>query len=833
MRRRTTALPATLLAATVLAACASGGPSAPRTAAPSGGSGLPSIASTVAGLEAMDGFLPLYWDEAEGKLWLEIPALDTELLYIHALAAGIGSNDIGLDRTQLGSTRVVEFQRTGRQVFMVEPNYDYRADTDNEAERRSVEDAFAHSILWGFTVEAESDGRVLVDATDFALRDVHGVADQLRRAGQGSYQLDRSRSAVYLPRTRAFPRNTELEVTLTFQGDPGGGYIRSVTPSAEAVTVRQRHSFVASPEPGFEPRRADPRAGFFSVSWLDYAAPLGAPMRRQFIARHRLEKRNPDAAMSEPVEPIVYYLDPGVPEPVRSALLEGGRWWNQAFEAAGYRNAFRVEVLPDTADPLDVRYNVINWVHRSTRGWSYGSSVTDPRTGEIIKGHVQLGSLRVRQDYLLAEGLLSPYQTGTETPDAAREMALARIRQLSAHEIGHTLGLAHNFLASTADRASVMDYPHPLARLTADGRIDLSAAYDEGIGEWDKVAVRYGYTDFPAGTDEEAALDRILTEGRERGLYFLSDQDARAPGSAHPGAHLWDNGLDAAAELRRMLDVRRAALERFGASAIQAGRPLATLEEALVPLYLHHRYQLEAASKVLGGQYYTYAIRGDEQVPVRRVPEAEQVAALDALLETLSPEQLALPRSIVSLIPPRPYGYPRHRELFDRYTGITFDPIAPAGVAAELTLGMLLNPQRAARLVEQAALNPGLPGLGTVLDRLVDATFGAASQDGYEAEIARLVQDATTRQVMTLASTADMPQVRAMAELTLRELRDELGAPSSRLPDAERAHRLRLAGEITRYLERPAETRETPAPLTAPPGSPIGGGYQPHNGTKP
>ena len=813
-----------LLAALLLAGCAAGG-AAPATTTPRAqGGALPSIASKTAGLVAMDGFVPLYWDEAEGKLWLEVPALDTELLYVHSLAAGIGSNDIGLDRNQLGSTRVVRFERVGRKIFLVEPNQEYRALSDNAAEVASVEDAFARSILWGFTAVAETDGRVLVDATDFVLRDVHGVADQLRQGRQGTYRLDRSRSAVHLPRTRAFPRNSEIEVILTFEGEPTGGFIRSVTPTASAVTVRQRHSFVASPPPGYEPREADPRAGFFGVTFQDYAAPLGEPMTRRWIARHRLEKRDPSAAMSEPVEPIVYYLDPGVPEPVRSALLEGARWWNQAFEAAGYRNAFRVEVLPDTADPLDVRYNVINWVHRSTRGWSYGSSVTDPRTGEILKGHVLLGSLRVRQDYLIAEGLLSPYETGREVPPELEAMALARIRQLSAHEVGHTLGISHNYIASTADRASVMDYPHPVARLTADGRIDLSDAYAVGIGEWDKMAVRYGYADFPDGTDEDAALEAILDEAESRGLRFLSDQDARPTGSAHPEAHLWDNGTDAAAELRRMMAVRRAALDRFGERAIRADRPLATLEETLVPLYLHHRYQVEAAVKALGGKYYTYAARGDGQVPLRRVPAEEQRQALDALLETLAPSALALPRPLIELIPPRPYGWPAHRELFDRYTGLTFDPIAPAGVAAEMTIGLLLQPERAARLVEQAALAPGMPDLSEVLDRLDRATFGASPADPYHAEIGRLVQDAYVRGLVSLAASAPMPQVRALAELKLRTLRDRLAAPAGGASDASRAHALRLAADIGRWLDRPAEPWTAPDPLPAPPGAPIGSG---------
>ncbi|HUG41737.1 MAG TPA: zinc-dependent metalloprotease [Longimicrobiales bacterium] len=815
-------LPLLLLISTACATTPSrpGGPGAPAGA---GARELPAIGAKVSGLDRKAGFLPLYWDEAEGKLWLEVPDTLGELLYVHSLAAGIGSNDIGLDRNQLGSTRVVRFERAGRKLFMVAPNYTYRAVSENPAERASVEDAFARSILWGFTIAAEESGRVLVDATDFVLRDVHGVADRLRQARQGTYRLDRSRSAVHLPRTRAFPLNSEVEVTLTFEGDPSGGFIRSVTPSAEAVTVRQRHSFVAAPPPGYEPRRLDPRSGFFGVTWVDYAAPLGEPMARRYIARHRLEKRDPSAPVSEAVEPIVYYLDPGVPEPVRSALLDGARWWDQAFEAAGYRNAFRVEMLPDTADPLDVRYNVINWVHRSTRGWSYGSSVTDPRTGEIIKGHVLLGSLRVRQDYLLAEGLLSPYETGREVPPELEAMALARIRQLSAHEVGHTLGIAHNYIASTAGRASVMDYPHPLARLDPDGSIDLSDAYAAGIGEWDRMAVRYGYTDFPEGAAEDAALEAILDEAEARGLRFLSDQDARPAGSAHPHAHLWDNGTDAAAELRRVMRVREAALDRFGERAIRADMPLATLEEALVPLFLHHRYQLEAAVKAVGGKYYTYALRGDGRVPLHRVPAEEQRQALDALVETLAPSALALPRALIELIPPRPYGYPVHRELFDRYTGITFDPISPAGMAAEMTVSLLLQPERAARLVEQGALAPGMPDLTEVFDRLDRATFGAPTADPYQAEVARLVQDVFVRELLDLAGSAAMPQVRSLAELELRALRDRLAAPGRAASESVRAHAVRLAADITRYLDRPAEPWAPPAPLPAPPGSPIGG----------
>jgi hypothetical protein len=782
---------------------------------------LPSIAEKTRGMERRHGFLPVYWEAGTGKLWMEIPRAGEELIYVVSLPAGIGSNDIGLDRGQLGGERIVRFDRVGPRVLMVQPNQGFRATTENPAELRAVEQSFAQSVLWGFTVAAEEGGRVLVDATDFVLRDAHGVIPALRTARQGDYKLDATRSALYLQNTKAFPRNTEIEATLTFTGDNPGNWVRQVTPTPEAITVRQRHSFVALPPPGYEPRRSDPRAGFFGIQYYDLATPVGEELVQRFAARHRLQKRDPAAAMSEPVKPIVYYVDAGAPEPIRSALLDGARWWNRAFEAAGYRDAFRVEVMPDSVDPMDARYNVIQWIHRSTRGWSYGSTVTDPRTGEIIKGHVSLGSLRVRQDYLLAEGLLAPYTDGTTVPPEMERMALARIRQLSAHEIGHTLGIAHNYVGSTQNRASVMDYPHPLVRLRADGSIDLSEAYTGEIGEWDKLAVTWGYADFPAGTDERTALEEILARGRARGLTFLTDQDARSPGSVHPQAHLWDNGADAAAELRRVLAVRRAALDRFGLAAIRNGRPVATLEEVLVPLYLHHRYQTEAAVKVLGGLEYTYALRGDEQAPPRPVRGEVQRAALDALLMTLDPAQLAMPRTVLELIPPRPFTYDAHRELFDRYTGMTFDAVSPAVTAADMTVSLLLNPQRAARLVQQNALDRSLPGLEWTLDRLVERTFAARPADPYQAEIDRGVEYVVVRRLMTLAADAEMPQVRAAALQQLMQIRTRFGHEG--VPANPRtAHGALLAADITRFLERPYTPEQRTPDLTVPPGQPIG-----------
>ncbi|HUF50672.1 MAG TPA: zinc-dependent metalloprotease [Longimicrobiales bacterium] len=784
---------------------------------------IPGIASRTERMDRIDGFMPLYWDERAGRLWLEIPTFRQELLYYVSLPAGVGHNDIGLNRGDLGPRYVVYFERIGPKVLMVQPNYAFRATTDNPLERKAVDDAFAQSVIWGFTVAAETDGRVLVDATDFFLRDAHGVANTLRRTNQGTFRVDAARSAFFLERTRGFPQNTEVEVTLTFVGDAPGALVSRVTPTADAMTVRQHHSFVALPT-GYMPRAADPRAGFFGISYMDYATPIGEPITKRFISRHRLEKVDPAAQVSDAVEPIIYYLDPGTPEPVRSALIEGGRWWNEAFEAAGYRNAFRIEILPDTADPMDIRYNVIQWVHRSTRGWSYGSSVTDPRTGEILKGHVTLGSLRVRQDYLLAEGLLSPYANGDHVPPEMLAMSLARLRQLSAHEIGHTLGIAHNYISSTqgsGGRASVMDYPHPLAQLNPDGSIDLRDAYDTGIGEWDRLTIAYGYQDFPAHVDESAALDAILADGRRRGLTFLSDSDARPVGSAHPHTHLWDNGPDAAAELGRMLAVRGAALSRFGENAIRRGMPLATIEEALVPLYLHHRYQTEAAVKAIGGAYYTYAVRGDGQEPYRRVPAAEQRAALDAVLRTLQPATLKLPPSLLGAIPPRPYGFGMHPELFTRTTGLIFDAVTPAASAADMTLALLLNDERAARLVQQKALDASLPGLPDVLAQITRAVAAAPAADTYEAEIARAVQRVYADRLMALALTATMPQVRALATYELSRLPAALPAASN--TDAA-AHRMMIARDVQRFMERPMEpapARPIAAPTT-PPGQPIG-----------
>jgi hypothetical protein len=780
------------------------------------------ITEKVKPMKALPGFLPLYWDGKAGKMWLEIEHFDTDLLYVDSLPAGLGSNDIGLDRGQLGRERVVRFTRNGPRVLLVEQNLAFRAEQGSAAEKRAVQDSFARSVLAGFDVAVEEGGRVLVDATGFFLRDAHDVIGTLKRTKQGAYTLDAARSAFYLANTRNFPRNTEVEVTLTFAGTEPGDWVKDVAPDPTALTVRTRHSLVELPGPGYTPRAFDPRAGYIWTGYADYSTPLGEPLVHQFITRHRLQKKDPTAARSEPVEPIVYYLDPATPEPVRSALLEGARWWNQAFETAGYVNAFRVEMLPEVADPLDVRYNVIQWVHRFTRGWSYGSAVTDPRTGEIIKGHVTLGSLRVRQDYLIAEGLLAPYETGKPASPAMEKMALARLRQLAAHEVGHTLGLAHNYIASTADRASVMDYPYPLVKLGRDGVPELSDAYATGIGEWDKVAIDYGYREFPKPADEPAALTGILDAARARGLIFLTDKDARPLGSPHPQVHLWDNGVNAVDEFRRILAVRAAALARFGENAIKPGRPLATLEEALVPLYLMHRYQIEAAAKSIGGTAYAYALRGDGQAPLTPVPAAEQRRALNALLDALAPAVLQVPEPLLRIIPPRPEGFPRHRELFANHTAETFDALAPAEAAADLTFAAIFEPGRCARLVEQSGRDAKMPALDEVLATATAATWRRTADGDYAGEVQRTVDYVMLTRLIGLAANPDAtPQVRAVTTAQLTTLRDWLRSARQSGGPAQQAHIAYGAQLITQFMEHPKEFVPPRVPVP-PPGPPIG-----------
>ena len=781
----------------------------------------------------MPGFLPLHWDAKNGRLYLEIPQLNVDMLYFDSLPYGTGSNDLGLDRGQVSAAKLVRFERFGPKILLVRPNELFRSSAQDPAEQLAVRQSFPESILGGFTVAAEHSaaetGAVLVDATDFFLRDVHGVAEVLGK--QGAYKLDAARSAIAIDATKAFPKNTEVEAILTFASDAPmrGSFVADVTPDSHALTLREHQSFLELPAPGFAPRRFDPRAGYFPFAYRDYAAPLGAPLDQRFIVRHRLVKQDPSCAQAcAPVKPIQYYVDRGAPEPIRESLVEGARWWDQAFQAAGWApGTFKVDVLPEGADPMDARYNIIQWVHRFTRGWSYGHPVADPRTGEIIKGNVTLGSLRGRQDYLIAEALLSPYVTGkkmTTENDPMLAMALARTRQLAAHETGHTLGLAHNFAASAfphapSESVSVMDYPHPWVMLDQNGVPDLSSAYAVNIGLWDKVAINYGYRQFSDSSVERAGLDAILSDATKSGLVYITDEDARPPGGAHPFAHLRDNGSDAADELTRIMKIRSIALARFGENAIPEGAPLATLEDTLAPLYLMHRYQTEAATKIIGGLDYRYQLRGDGQMNATIVSPEEQRKALRAVLNTLSVETLTLPEPLLKLFPPRPPDFARTRESLPAQTGLTFDPIAAAESAADLTLGVLFDRERAARLVEYHA-RANTPSLAEVIDaallvsRPVPHPASGNRPPPLSAEVQAAVYARTVEALLTLA--ADPKASVAVRAITYAKLED-----LSRRGDANSPLETYLIHRIKQFQEDPAKFVAA-RPIEAPPGMPIG-----------
>ncbi|MFN8580297.1 MAG: zinc-dependent metalloprotease [Gemmatimonadaceae bacterium] len=795
---------------------------------------LPSIADKTAGMTAMRGFFNLYWDEAAGHLYWEIDKLDTEFMYLVSMASGLGSNPVGIDRGQMGGTYVLVAQRTGPRVVLMEPNYRFQARGRPETEVAAVRDAFAPSVHWGFDIVAQTGTSVLVDATTFFLRDARGVIQQIASRNQGTFQLDASRSVLFPSRIKAFPNNTEVEAMLTFTSNAPGPLVSGVAASGTSVTLREHHSFIKMPDANYRPRIADPRIGVNGPDVMDFAQPVDRDVWVHFAARHRLKKKNPSAARSEPVTPIVYYVDNGIPEPIRSAIVEGAGWWNQAFEAAGYINAFRVSVLPDSVDPEDVRYNVIHWNHRRTRGYSYGYGAEDPRTGEIIRGNVNLGSLRLRQDYLHGQGLQAPFDNNdggdNELADApsfdylaelaengdALQMALARVRQLAAHEVGHTLGFPHNYLGSSHGRNSVMDYPAPLVKLTAQGGIDLSDAYTRGIGEYDKLAVTWLYQDFPAGANEEQALRAIADSGVRRGLLYMGNTNNNFIGSAHQFASVWDNGANLVDQLLEEYKIRQVGLSKFGEQVIRPGEAVSKLEFVLLPLYMHHRFQLRSAVQSVGGSNYSNAIRGDGQVPFTIVPGAEQRRALDAVLRSLSVDFLALPERIVQMIPP-PADRNDEGEGFEHNTELPFDPLAAAQASAAFTVGEVLNPQRMARLVSYGSMGD-YPNLEEVVDRLIASTWDAAAPaDKYRTQVLRGAQRAVIDEMMVQASRQEnSADVRAVLADRLHTLADRLESQGPRTP-----HESAAAADIRRWERRPERTVPGPS-LKLPPGDPIG-----------
>jgi hypothetical protein len=795
------------------------------------------FAEKTKGFTRRTGLLVTHLNAKTGKLLLELPAARGArgecgtFLYLEGIRTGLGSNPVGLDRGQLGDTRLVTFRRVGSRVLIEQPNLRYRAVSSDSVERNTVRESFASSVLWAGEVLAEApDGRLLVDLTPFLVRDAHGAVPTLKAAGQGSFSLDKDRSVLDPAECMSFPDNLEFEALLTFTGDEPGAEVRATAPTPQAITLSQHHSFVRLPDDGYKPRAWDPRCGSFEVMFADYASPVASELEKRFLVRHRLEKLDPAAARSKVRKPIVYYVDPGTPEPIRSALLEGASWWARAFEAAGFEDAYQVKLLPPGVDPLDVRYNVIQWVHRATRGWSYGGGITVPRTGEMLKGHVTLGSLRIRQDRMIFEGLAGTEHTGSGRPDDPVQLSLARIRQLAAHEVGHTLGFNHNFAASTyADRASVMDYPAPDIGLAADGALDFSHAYGVGVGAWDVQMVRYAYSEFPDAAAERAGLEAILRENRDRGYLYMNDADTRPAGAAHPLAAMWDNGADPIARLGQESAVRRAALARFGERNLPPGAPLGSLAEVLVPLYFRCRYQVEAAAKSLGGLDYAYSVLGDGSPGVRPVPAARQRAALDAVLATLEPAELDLPELVLAKLAPLSVEVPPRHEYLSSRTTPMFDALGAAGTLADHAIGTLLASERLARLVDFHRRDPAMPGVPDVFEGITRRVFaGPAPASARLREVRRAIQAAAVRRLLLTAGSLQVSAVRAALEGSLRRLATELAREARGGEPADQALRTMLASDITRWLARPAQPASgplavPPPPPDLPPGPPIGG----------
>ena len=683
------------------------------------------------------GFFNFTYEEKSDKIFLDVDKLNYDFLYINSLATGIGSNDIGLDRGQLGKERIVRFKKYGNKLLLIQPNQSYKAISKNNAEKNSVKQAFAFSVIYGFEIIESKSGIYKIDFTPFLMQDKHGVINRLKRLNEGIYKLDLTKSALELTRTKAFPKNVEFEALLTFTGESKGRLIPSVSPDPSIISVIQHHSFIKLPDRNYKPRKFDPRSGAIMTSFMDYASPVQDQISQKMITRHRLVKKNPNLEYSEAIKPIVYYLDPGTPEPIRSALIEGASWWNEAFEEIGFKDAFQVKLLPKDADPMDCRYNVIQWVHRSSRGWSYGANVSDPRTGEIIKGHVSLGSLRIRQDFLIAQALINKPYENDDNYKPMLEMALSRIKQLSAHEVGHTLGFTHNFASSANKRASVMDYPHPLIKLNED-KIDLSDAYSNGIGEWDKVSVAYSYSQLKQENENEE-LQNILKRATQKGLRFITDKDARAQDGSHIYAHLWDNGENIIESLDEIFKIRENAISNFSELNIKSGEPYSNLEDVFVPLYFMHRYQTEAVVKLIGGMDYNYATRGDGQIIVEDLDLEIQNRALVSVFQSMDAQNLAIPRRILKLFPPRAYGFPRTRESFKGKTGISFDPFSAASTASEMTISLLLNPKRLNRIMIQNSIDNSKMSLRYLLNELISNSFKKTYEDSYISEVQHLI----------------------------------------------------------------------------------------------
>ena len=769
-------------------------------------------------MDRRDGFIPMYIDNKAGKLLLELPRDTMTVLMFYGLATGLGSNPIGLDRGANGENFITRFERNGERVLVVFENWNYRTSASDPAHARTISESFPPSTSASLPLVASEGGRLLVDATDFVMRDWNDVTGTLQQNDQGSYSVARDRSSIYREYTRGFPDNSEIDVALTFTttGRPGQT-VASIVPDGKSFTLRQHISLLKVPDAGYRPRVLDPRMGFFGIRFNDYAQPIQNPLEVRWIARHRLERTNPNDPSSPIKNPLVYYIDRGIPEPVRTATFEGAKWWVDAFDQAGLKGGFRVEYLPEGVDPLDARYNVVQWENRNERGWSIGGSLGDPRTGEILKAMARMDSHRARTDYNLYAGLM-----GADAAAADTAFVLARVRQVTAHEIGHTLGIAHNYIASTYERGSVMDYPPPRVRLDAAGDIDISAAYDVGPGEYDVLSLRWGYGIFPPASEADS-LAAIVSEGLRKNLLFLSDADARPDYASDPRTNLWDDAANPAEFLRHQMGVRRVAMSRFGLRNIRVGEPVALLQERFVPVYLMHRFAINSLAKTIGGMEYHNAIRGDNQQATRPIPGAVQRRALSALSAALAPSELAIPDTVISLLGPRPFSYNPYVELFGSRTRPVFDELGAARTLAQMIVDAVLQRERAARLVMFSTRGDNPLTLTQTIDELAASWLARGpSESRKTAALRRVTQRALADRLLLLAADKEAsPEVRSLVELRMTSLRNRARTLAASGTELDRAHWTSVAGDFTRWLER-QELPTPTTPLRAPPGDPFG-----------